>query len=118
MITVIIPIRTVSLANQREHWAERASRARYQRSCAAWLVRSGLLGQPPTDTSGRLAIELTRLAPRKLDSDNLAGACKSIRDGVADALGIDDGSELVTWTYGQEKAKNYAVRVTVKGWAG
>lgn len=116
MITVLIPIRTVSLANQREHWATRAKRASRERSYSKWMFQSGLLGQrrPAGD---RLAIELTRLAPRKLDSDNLAGACKSIRDGIADALGIDDGSELVTWTYRQEKDKGYAVRVTVKGWA-
>lgn len=44
-----------------------------------------------------LVVLLTRVAPRELDSDNLQGALKHVRDGVADALGVDDRDERVTW---------------------
>lgn len=41
----------------------------------------------------------------KLDSDNLPGAFKHVRDGMADALGIDDGDARLAWSYAQVKAK-------------
>ncbi|MBE0568400.1 MAG: hypothetical protein IH577_01830 [Deltaproteobacteria bacterium] len=62
------------------------------------------------------AVTLTRIAPRALDTDNLASGLKAIRDGVADALEIDDGSSLIEWRYAQEKGKpgEYAVRVEIQ----
>ena len=60
-------------------------------------------------------VTLTRIAPRKLDCDNLRGALKAVRDGVADWLGVDDGSERITWKYAQERGKPkwHSVRVEV-----
>jgi hypothetical protein len=49
-----------------------------------------------------------------MDSDNLAIAAKSLRDGVADKLGIDDGDPRITWAYAQEKSKGYAVRIEIQ----
>ena len=46
---------------------------------------------------------LTRIAPRMLDSDNLEGAFKAVRDGIAEALGIDDRSPLVRYVVSQEQ---------------
>jgi hypothetical protein len=50
-----------------------------------------------------------------LDDDNLRGATKSCRDGVADWLGINDNDERVVWLYQQRKGapREYAVEVTV-----
>jgi hypothetical protein len=60
-----------------------------------------------------VVVRLTRIGPRKLDSDNVAGACKATRDGVADWLGVDDGDESrVRWVYAQERGA-YGVRVEV-----
>lgn len=52
---------------------------------------------------GREVIRVTLIAVirRRLDDDNLAGACKPLRDAIAMTLGIDDGSERLTWEYGQ-----------------
>lgn len=58
-------------------------------------------------------VTITRLSARELDSDNLESSQKAVRDGVADALGIDDRDPRVTWLYAQEKAKGYAVRITI-----
>jgi hypothetical protein len=65
--------------------------------------------------SGTVAITLTRIAPGVLDTDNLASALKAVRDGVADALRVDDGSSRVAWRYAQERGKprQYAVRVAI-----
>lgn len=63
-------------------------------------------------------IQLTRLSPRMLDSDNLQGALKYIRDSVADYLipglqpGRADGDTRLSWSYSQEKAKTKGIRIS------
>jgi hypothetical protein len=97
--------------NLRVHWAVRHRRLKQHRIAAekALLpVRELIPGQ------GDIKIRLTRVAPKKLDSDNLAGSCKGIRDGIAKAIGIDDGADRLTWYYAQEKGEEYAVRVEIK----
>lgn len=103
---VTLPIRIESVANKREHWAAKARRTKFHRN-AALAIPSRFLPEPPC------TVILTRIAPRKLDSDNLASGFKALRDGIADRLGIDDGDERVTWRYAQEKGKprEYAARV-------
>lgn len=107
--SIYLPIRTVSLANQREHWAKRSKRARKERQ-ASYLVTSGKLPAPPC------VVKLVRVAPRELDDDNLRGSMKSIRDGIADRLGIDDRDPLVAWEYAQQrgKPKEYAVLIEAR----
>lgn len=39
---------------------------------------------------GWVALRLVRGGPRRLDDDNLASAFKSLRDGIARTLGVDD----------------------------
>ena len=60
-------------------------------------------------------ITITRVAPRALDSDNLAISAKSVRDGIADWLGVDDGDKRLTWRYEQRRGrpKEYAAEVAV-----
>ena len=66
-----------------------------------------------------LRIKLTRLAPRKLDSDNLAGSMKAVRDGIAEALEINDGDEsAAVWEYGQmllNRGDEVGVLVEIRG---
>lgn len=60
-------------------------------------------------------VTLTRVSAGVLDDDNLAAACKHVRDGIADALGVDDGGRFVRWVYAQRKgpAKVYALKVEI-----
>lgn len=62
-------------------------------------------------------VTLTRVAPRRMDGDNLQGACKAVRDAVADWLRVDDGSPLITWRYAQRQGrpKEYAVEILLQG---
>lgn len=90
-----------SVANQRLHWAARARQTKPQRTAAALLVKSKLHELGGT----RLVVLLTRIAPRELDDDNLRGALKGYRDGVASALRVDDASPLVRWDYAQRKGE-------------
>lgn len=88
-----------STPNLREHWSKRAKRAKQQRAAGKNMTRDYFAPCP----SPRIRITLTRQSPRQLDSDNLAAAMKSYRDGVADFLRIDDGSPLIEWAYAQRK---------------
>lgn len=110
MIIILVPLRTVSEANTREHWAPRAKRAKLQRTAAASIC-SEYYGKvkPP------VRVTLVRIGKRKLDSDNLAGSFKHVQDGVADALRVDDGDDSkVLWRYRQEIGKDYAVRIEIE----
>jgi hypothetical protein len=117
VISVTLPLRTVSVMNFREHWRPRAKRAQGQRKVAAWhLGGAGVRRLEAYYGEPGALVTLTRIAPRALDGDNLQSALKAVRDGVADALGIDDRDPRVTWTYAQEKGKpkHYAVRIEIR----
>jgi len=61
-------------------------------------------------------VTMTRISPRGLDSgDNLSSSTKSCRDGIADALGINDRDPRVTWLCLEERGgvNEYAVKVRV-----
>jgi hypothetical protein len=113
MIEVRMNMKIVSVANMRLHWAVKAKLTRDQRnrtrmSLAAVAQSSGVEMLPAT-------VVLTRVAPRKLDGDNLQSGFKAVRDGVADWLGVDDGNGLVDWQYAQRSGKpsEYAVEIEV-----
>ena len=88
--------------NSREHWAAKHRRAKKERSTVYLKLRAK--GSPP-----RLPVTVVmwRQAPRLLDSDNAVAAMKSIRDGVADWLGIDDRDDRVTWRVEQRKSTEF-----------
>ena len=99
-LIVLIPVQTVSINNRREHWAVRATRTRHHRRIAAMIVSTAIKkrGMPITFP---LVIDMVRLASRRMDDDNLRAALKALRDGIADALGVDDGDRRLTWNYFQ-----------------
>ena len=98
----------VSEANSRGHTRAKAKRVASQRSAITATLR--VMGGAVVPLPCRVGI--TRLAPRTLDDDNLASACKAVRDGVAEWLGIDDRDPRVEWAVAQEKGP-YGVRVEV-----
>ena len=92
----------------------RSARAKKQRDMA-YLAFCGRFGKAPTPP---LVITITRIGPRELDSDNLAGSAKHVRDGIADWLMINDRDKRLQWKYAQEKGapKEYGVRIRVQTW--
>ncbi len=116
-----LPLEIVSEANAREHWAARYRRAKRQKGTAfnATLRHTASLRQQiEVDDGIRLAITLVRImrrGQRKFDGDNLQSGFKSARDGIAAALGIDDGSDRLDFRYDQEKGGGLrgGVRVTI-----
>lgn len=107
----VIPIRIESTQNLRECWQLRARRAKSHRELATWA-----LGINAVRPALPCVITLTRIAPRSLDSDNLASGCKAARDGIADWLRVDDGDKRIEWRYVQVRGapKQYALRIDIK----
>lgn len=110
---VQMKIRTISMANVREHWAVRAKRNKAHRAAVA----AQFVWCPETlrETPFPLTVTLTRYGKRLLDDDNLAGSFKAIRDEVATQLGRDDNpTSGISWVYRQHKAKDYWINIEVE----
>jgi len=109
-----IPVKVVSTANLRENRFVRAKRTAGHRDAARahalkWLSPE-LRAAPAWDVS------LVRIGRGQLDDDNLAGAFKAIRDGIAKALGVDDGDRTrVRFFYGQRTGGEPAAEIKIEG---
>lgn len=110
-LSITLPLHTVSESNARGHWAKRARRAKDQRETTLMV-----LANAKRRIELPCVVTITRVAPRALDDDNLRGATKAVRDGVADFLGVNDRNPLVVWKYAQERGapKTCAVRVEIQ----
>lgn len=79
--------------NSREHFMTKHRFARAAKDTAFWATRAVLgHGKFEHDGEARIAVIITAYPPdkRDRDSDNLLASCKSILDGIAQALGVDD----------------------------
>lgn len=103
-------LRIVSEANERGRWFAGAKRSADQRALVgALLSRHRPLPVPAI-------VRMVRVAPARLDADNLGRAFKAVQDEVASWLGVDDGNPVVEWHVGQQKGapKEYGVRLHVR----
>lgn len=124
-----LPLLTVSEANgllsrdrfykngkaKPEHWTEKSARHKAQKQ-AIYLALN------PFREKAQLpcVVRMTRFAPRELDADdNLRIALKWIKDAIAEVLtgdflpGRADNDARIKWEYGQEKCKEYFVKIEV-----
>lgn len=107
-----LPVRVVTEANRREHWAVADRRKEQQREAVnlAWAVSPIC---PEIADHWKLKITLTHVG-RKVDCDNLRSAFKVTRDALAGRIGRDDGDEdFYQWVYTQERGKP-GVRITIE----
>ncbi len=114
MLSYFMPVKTVSETNMWEHWSVRRKRAKEQRTLAKSVSESAAreAGFSPTPP---MVVRLTRVGRRRLDSDNLQGSLKHIRDGIADWLQIDDSrDDLVRWDYAQTVSAHVGVNVVIE----
>lgn len=105
MIYTIPGLKLSSKLNQRVHWTIRSRQSKRERGAAYMVTKRHELP---------CLVTITRIGPAALDDDNLAGACKCVRDGVADRLGIDDRSPAVKFRYAQEKRGKGVYGVVIK----
>lgn len=61
-------------------------------------------------------VTLTRMSAGTMDTDGLAASQKGVRDGIADALGVNDGGRFIEWVYRQARAprKTFGVEVRLE----
>ena len=104
-----IPVRCLSRANQRGHWAKHDKSRKQQRGLAEIQTRNALRD---VEAEFPICFRLIRYGPQDLDSDNLSASMKAVRDGICDAIGIDDKSDKLRWRHHQEKG-SYRVVVEV-----
>lgn len=96
--------------------ARMASNARRQKERAVGRtlgIRLGIDVHGLTLTCVSYAAVLTRISPKPFDSDNLEAAFKSVRDGMAEAWGIDDADPRVTWVTDWRKGPKDAVEAAL-----
>lgn len=106
---VLLPIQTINELNgNREHWSKVSRRRKSIR-----MVAKVQTPQHPLPC----VVTMTRLSAGTLDGDGLQAALKSVRDGIADKLQVNDNSPLVEWRYAQEKVPRgtYGVRIELGG---
>lgn len=80
---------SVLLPNKRVHWAVRARAAKqYRKACWALAKEAGIVA--PDSERIHLFVDFVPPDRRRRDDDNMVAAFKAGRDGLADALGVDD----------------------------
>ena len=78
--------------NKRLHWARRAKAAKAYRESCYWLTVSAIADGLTVNWEGDIHLWLTFVPPdrRTRDDDNMIASFKSGRDGVAQALDVND----------------------------
>jgi len=97
--------------NKRPHWAQRAKLTASYRSECGWRARAQGVYQTDAE-SVRMTMRFCPPDVRRRDMDNLISATKGLRDGLQDALGVDDSRFVVTYEMG-EPVKGGAVQVEI-----
>lgn len=133
-----VPVITESESNasDMEHWSSKHKRHKAQKELVAWTIqaafsklnvpfvmRKSTHRRPPSPyqkvpqalCDGPLVVHLIRHAPLKLDSDNIEGALKHVRDSVAIALGRDDGHrDEIDWREKEQRTDARKIGVLIR----
>jgi hypothetical protein len=125
----ILPIKTISEANSREHWAVRRKRHQMQKNHIDWAFVNSKPNIPE-----KCHIHMTRISPGQLDYVNLVSSFKNIQDYIAACVypnrvvfakskkgriysnpGHCDRGDSITWGFAQEKGKpkEYGVKISI-----
>ena len=115
-----VPHHLPSLPNSRENRWDFAKIKKSQHglgfaaglSCRARLGSQVVAAEVRAARAKSIRVIFTRVGPKKLDDDNVTGAFKYVRDGVAEALGADDGARVYEFKY-RQRTGAYAVEVEI-----
>src|SRR5215467_12912405 len=89
--SLVFEVETVSEANRRDTWGK-VKRKAEQKDKTIEEVSVALGAGQTVPRYGPWFVLLTRVAPDRIDKDNLPRSLKAIQDAVAAVIGIDDGS--------------------------
>lgn len=86
---------------QSHHWRKYVSHVKAQRKLAWALAMKAGLRSARENAGARIPLIVDIYPPdrRRRDRDGMIGACKSILDGVADAIGVDDQYFDITYRF-------------------
>ncbi|MDM1711454.1 endodeoxyribonuclease RusA [Pseudomonas sp. 165] len=98
--------------NARVHWARKSKAAKSYRAVCHLLAKQAGIKAPEGDAL--LMLEFVPPDRRRRDDDNLLAMFKAGRDGLADALGIDDNVFATQIRVSKETIKGGAVRVRIE----
>lgn len=116
MIEIIFPWPPKELnPNSRTHWAAKAKAAKAYRATGAALTRVALFPVCPDFGEGKIHLWIDFFPPDKRlrDDDNCYHSCKNLRDGIADALGVNDRRFVSHPFLRDDVIKGGAVRVRI-----
>jgi crossover junction endodeoxyribonuclease RusA len=109
------PPRDVS-PNARKHWRVKAkATAAYRRDCYVTALAYGAQYLRAKLGEGKIDLRVCVSHPdrRRRDDDNAYSSFKSGRDGLADALGVDDNRFRTTYEVADDPCPGGRVRVTL-----
>lgn len=99
--------------NARVHWAALAKAKKRARTDAYYLaLEAGYLEQDAESVK----VKYTFFPPdrRERDLDNLVASIKAAQDGIADAIGIDDGKWITTYEIAGPVEKHGMIKVEIE----
>ena len=89
-MTITLPLPPKSLSpNGRVHWKNKARLTKHARTNAKLITLAALNGSTPFPYT-HYALTFYYPTRARRDDDNCLASCKAYRDGIADALRIDD----------------------------
>ena len=111
-----IPIRVANRLNKQHSGWARSRERKAHREAVVFTMRTKIHGRSGLKLLMPLAVTLTKITPRgrPLDSDGLQSALKTVRDSVAEVIGVDDGNSGYIWRYAQEFGREHGVRVRIE----
>jgi hypothetical protein len=116
-IEMTLGILTVSEANCSESWRDKHARHKIQK---AYLAKA-FMARVKKKITMPCQVTMVRFAPGLLDAkDNLRYSLKWIADGIAEHItgdyrpGRADDNKEISWHYGQEKSKEYYVKIIIE----
>lgn len=116
-VQIEIPVTIVSEMNRRDGWRARKRRFDAQVMALHYAWTSERTRNPVTLAqlvTLPVSVLLTRIAPQRMDDDNLRSGWKGLRDYIASRLERDDADPSIRWDYDQEKGRGYAARVVIE----
>ena len=117
-----MPVRTknplnLSTGNSRVAAIIRTQKGAKERASGAIFARAALAKARVAPTQlVPCVVTFTRLSTAKMDDEGCIASLKHYRDGIADALGVDDGSRFIKFEYAQLRGKRgqHAVHVRIE----
>lgn len=104
-----IPVRLVSEANAHDGLKAKLGRKKAVKDA----VRTALPRMAVPFTLP-VVVRITRVGGKQMDGDNLARACKNVRDVVAEWLGVDDADRRVKWVTKQRAGYESGVEIDIR----